>query len=62
MNGGKEINLIIEFILNPLLLFASPPTAAANGSMVIMLFEKGRLNSLTVQQGQQIGIFSQQIK
>ena len=30
--------------------------------MVIMLFEKGRLNSLTVQQGQQIGIFNQEIK
>jgi phosphatidylserine decarboxylase len=31
---------------------------AYGGSMVILLFQKGRLNSMTVQQGQQIGIFS----
>jgi len=35
---------------------------AYGGSLVILVFEKGRLNSLRVQQGQQIGIFRQGIK
>ena len=35
---------------------------AYGGSLVILLFEKGRFNSLSVQQGQQIGIFNQVIK
>ena len=35
---------------------------AYGGSLVILLFEKNRFNSLTVQQGQQIGIFNQEIK
>jgi len=30
---------------------------AYGGSMVMLLFEKNRVNSITVQQGQQIGIF-----
>ena len=32
------------------------------GSWVTLLFEKGRFNSVSVQQGQQIGIFNQEIK
>ncbi|MFI5152696.1 MAG: phosphatidylserine decarboxylase [Chitinophagales bacterium] len=35
---------------------------AYGGSLVIVLFEKNRLNQFAVQQGQQIGIFNQQIK
>jgi len=35
---------------------------AYGGSLVILLFEKGRFNSLSVQQGQQIGIFNQEVK
>jgi phosphatidylserine decarboxylase len=35
---------------------------AYGGSLVILLFEKGRFNSLSVQQGQQIGIFNQEMK
>ncbi len=35
---------------------------AYGGSLVILLFEKGRFNSISIQQGQQIGIFSQEIK
>ena len=35
---------------------------AYGGSLVILLFEKGRFNSISVQQGQQIGIFNQEIK
>jgi len=35
---------------------------AYGGSLVILLFEKNRFNSLTVQQGQQIGIFNQEVK
>lgn len=35
---------------------------AYGGSMVLLLFEKNRMTSLTVQQEQQIGIFSQGIK
>jgi phosphatidylserine decarboxylase len=35
---------------------------AYGGSMVMLLFEKNRMASLTVQQGQQIGIFNQEIK
>jgi phosphatidylserine decarboxylase len=35
---------------------------AYGGSLVIVLFEKNRLNQIAVQQGQQIGIFNQQIK
>ncbi|MFS8082819.1 MAG: phosphatidylserine decarboxylase [Ginsengibacter sp.] len=34
---------------------------AYGGSMVMLLFEKGRMNSLSVQQGQQIGIFNKDI-
>ena len=35
---------------------------AYGGSLVILLFEKGRFNSVSVQQGQQIGVFNQEIK
>jgi len=35
---------------------------AYGGSLVILLFEKNRFNSLSVQQGQQIGIFGQEVK
>jgi phosphatidylserine decarboxylase len=35
---------------------------AYGGSLVILLFEKNRFNSLSVQQGEQIGIFNQEIK
>ena len=35
---------------------------AYGGSMIILLFEKGRFNSLSVQQGQQIGIFNESVK
>jgi phosphatidylserine decarboxylase len=35
---------------------------AYGGSLVILLFEKGRFDSVNVQQGQQIGIFFQEIK
>jgi phosphatidylserine decarboxylase len=35
---------------------------AYGGSLVIMLFEKDRLKSFGVQQGQQIGIFNQEVK
>jgi phosphatidylserine decarboxylase len=35
---------------------------AYGGSLVIIVFEKGRLNSLRVQQGQQIGILDQGVK
>ena len=35
---------------------------AYGGSLVILLFEKDRLNYLSVQQGQQIGIFNEQMK
>lgn len=35
---------------------------AYGGSLVILLFEKNRFNSLSVQQGQQIGIFNQETK
>ncbi len=31
---------------------------AYGGSLIILLFEKNRYNSLSVQQGQQIGIFN----
>ncbi|HVW12244.1 MAG TPA: phosphatidylserine decarboxylase [Mucilaginibacter sp.] len=35
---------------------------AYGGSLVILLFEKGRFSSISVQQGQQIGIFDQEVK
>jgi len=35
---------------------------AYGGSMVMMLFEKNQMNLLSVQQGQQIGIFNQEVK
>ncbi|MBS1533076.1 MAG: phosphatidylserine decarboxylase [Bacteroidetes bacterium] len=35
---------------------------AYGGSLVILLFEKGRFSSINVQQGQQIGIFNQEVK
>lgn len=35
---------------------------AYGGSLVILLFEKNRFNSFSVQQGQQIGVFNQEIK
>ena len=35
---------------------------AYGGSLVILLFEKNRFNSFSVQQGQQIGVFNQETK
>lgn len=35
---------------------------AYGGSLVILLFQKGRFQNLSVQQGQQIGVFNQEIK
>lgn len=35
---------------------------AYGGSLVMLLFEKGRFSSVSVQQGQQIGVFNQEIK
>jgi phosphatidylserine decarboxylase len=35
---------------------------AYGGSVVIMLFQKDRFNSVSVLEGQQIGIFNQSIK